>query len=75
MLFQWSLLDQCLIGVDLREDGVRGNIDSSFREFCCRGEQKSGTVSRGEQKSGTVSRGVEKLRTNSMRNSHNVFVC
>lgn len=65
MLFQWSLLDQCLIGVDLREDGVRGNIDSSFREFCCRGEQKSGTVSRG----------VEKLRTNSMRNSHNVFVC
>ena len=65
MLFQWSVLDQCLIGVDLRENGVRGNIDSSFKEFCCRGEQKSGTI-RG---------GVEKLRINSMRNSHNVFVC
>ena len=40
MLFQWSVLDQCLIGVGLRENGVRGNIDSSFKEFCCRGEQK-----------------------------------
>ena len=65
MLFQWSVLDQCLLGVDLRENGVRGNIDSSFKEFCCRGEQKSGTISGG----------VEKLRINSMRNSHNVFVC
>ena len=41
MLFQWSVLDQCLIGVGLRENGVRGNIDSSFKEFCSRGEQKS----------------------------------
>ena len=41
------------------------NIDSSFKEFCCRGEQKSSTISGG----------VEKLRINSMRSSHNMFVC
>lgn len=43
----------------------KGNIDSSFKEFCCKGEQKSGTISGG----------VEKLRINSMRSSHNMFVC
>ena len=65
MPFQWSGLDQCLTGVGLGENGSRGNIDSSFKEFCCRGEQKSGAISGG----------VEELRNNSLRSNHSMFVC
>ena len=47
MLFQWSVLDQCLIGVGLRENGVRGNIDSSFKEFYVEGSRNAFLLSGG----------------------------